>query len=189
MKYYCGFMIDEKEMPEICFNCGEKGTFSEDTDSVINQKWYCNTCNTGYEFIEGYSPSKCGVCGEEVVLLDLSKEDDNTKWSDWDWEKRRLDNQVTYSIKGKVVKQNAYESKKAGRAGNDFFVRVMIIMVIFVALIFLLGNILGGSDDSSDGSYYIDYNDNGRMDEGEHAYDVVDGEEHWDLDGDGWWDN
>jgi len=38
--------------------------------------------------------------------------------------------------------------------------------------------------------YYIDYNDNGKMDSGEYVYSEDSyGKEYWDFDGDGLWDN
>lgn len=61
------------------------------------------------------------------------------------------------------------------------------IWIFIVAVIIFVLCAMGSSDTTTD--YYIDYNKNGKMDKGEYVYsEDEDGTEHWDLDGDGWWD-
>lgn len=59
------------------------------------------------------------------------------------------------------------------------------IIFIFIIMMIILSQCSGKTE-----SYYYDSNGNGRMDNGEHMYDVEsDGTVHYDYDGDGWWDD
>lgn len=86
-----------------------------------------------------------------------------------------------------VIRHKAWvELSKSDTQSVDGISRFVYIVAIIVALgIFL---VLGVSSCSLGGgtSYYLDYNHNGQMDEGEHVYDEYeDGSGGFDYDGDG----
>lgn len=76
---------------------------------------------------------------------------------------------------------------KSEQATNATAVTIAIVAAIAIIIGFFVAFVGCESGDGEDASYYMDYNDNGQMDDGEHVYDTYqDGGGGVDYDGDGW---
>ena len=77
------------------------------------------------------------------------------------------------------------ENTKNDKVSNTIF-GIAIIIIVSLSAFYIIENGFTGFV-GRDTSYYIDYNNNGQMDKGEHVYDEFDdGTEGYDYDGDGW---